>query len=156
MLLWKREPLPTASSPLSGDESTQSLPATATKETPPFKTLLPAGRNITEYGGWMRVSPPGSEPVYAYAEKIGDAKVIVSQQQLPKSFSDNTSEQIKELAKGYHADRTIKAGTIDAYIGRNAKGFQAVIFTKTQLLILITSNDIIADETWTTYIQSLS
>lgn len=120
-----------------------------------YQTILPKGKPITDLGGWKRVSPEGSDPVFAFADKIGEVPISVSQQPLPQSFIGNVDTKVAELAKTYNATAKIEAGAITAYIGVSSKGPQSVIFTKNSLLILIKSDQKIEDSAWAEYIKSL-
>lgn len=120
-----------------------------------YQTILPKGKPIGELGGWKRVSPDGSDPVFAFADKIGDTPISVSQQPLPQSFIGNVETKVAELAKTYNATTKIEAGVVTAYIGASSKGPQSVIFTKNSLLILIKSDQKIEDSAWAEYIKSL-
>lgn len=133
-------------------------PAVTSKQNtvdPGEDVVLPSGKKIDDLGGWQRVSPPENEPVFSYADKIGDVQIKVSQQKLPKEFSNNPQEKVEELAKGFNASSKIEAGNIIAYIGTNAKGPQSVILTKNDLLISIVSASTIDDADWSAYIKSL-
>ncbi len=121
-----------------------------------YQTVLPEGKSISELGGWKRVSPPKSDPVFAYADKIGDTPISVSQQPLPESFKDNIDNQVAELAKKFNATTKIDAGSTKVYIGTSTKGPQSVILTKNNLLILIKSQKKIDDKSWTKYADSLN
>jgi hypothetical protein len=123
--------------------------------TPEYSTVLPAGKNIIDLGGWTRVSPPSSDPVFAYTDKINNMPIIVSQQPLPASFKSDTAQQVKQLAQASNADEKITVGSITVYIGTSAKGPQSVFFSKNNLLILIKSNDQIENDQWAKYINSL-
>lgn len=125
------------------------------KGTPNFETVLPTGKTIQDYGGWTRVSPPNRDPVFAYVDTIGGIPINVSQQPLPKEFSDQPDEQIESLAQGYLATKKLKVGSTTVYLGTSGKGPQSVIFTKNNLLILIKASAGVADEQWKEYIQSL-
>jgi len=125
-------------------------------EQPQFSTLLPKGKSITSLGGWSRISPPSSEPVFAYNDTIAGISVNVSQQPLPKSFESNVDTQVAELAKQYSATNQISAGDTKVYIGTSSKGPQSLIFVKNNLLILIKSQQKIDNKDWSKYIESLS
>lgn len=140
--------------------SNQNDPATIRKrtvasKTPDYNTVLPNGKTIQNLGGWGRVSPPDKDPVFAYIDHIGAITIQVSEQPLPKEFHEDTAEQIQVLAEQYAAKDQITAGGIIAYIGTSSKGPQSVIFTKSNLLILIKSTSKIDDELWKQYISSL-
>ena len=124
-------------------------------DSPTYKTISPDGRSINTLGGWRRVSPPNSQPVYSYDDSIGGVSISVSQQPLPDSFTSNTSQKIAELAKGYNAaDKFITDGTT-VYVGTSAKGPQSVIFTKDNLLVLIKSQAVVNDQAWKQYVARL-
>ncbi len=122
---------------------------------PKYDTVLPKGKSIDDLGGWALVSPPNVEPVYAYTDKVGDISVIVSQQQLPKSFKAETATRIEEVAKQFTANDKITAGDTTAYIGTSIKGPQSVVFSKNDLLILIKSSAKVPNDQWVKYISSL-
>jgi hypothetical protein len=140
----------------SGPVEDQPVSGNLQKGTPNYKTVLPAGKSITDYGGWTRVSPPNRNPVYAYSDTIGAIPINVSEQPLPDDFAHNdTVDKLKELAIGYAATKRISAGDIIVYIGTSAKGPQSVIFAKKNLLILIKASAAVPDEQWQMYIKSL-
>ena len=124
--------------------------------TPTFTTISPNESSIDEKDGWSRVSPDSSEAVYAYADTIDGVAITVSQQKLPSSFLDNTNKKVSELAASYNANNTVTAGKTTLYIGTNTEGPQWVIFTKSQLLIMIKSDSVIKDDSWISYVKSLS
>lgn len=121
-----------------------------------YQTILPSGKTITNLGGWQRVSPPESDPVYAYTDTIKGVSVSVSQQPLPDSFKDDADTQVTDLAKKFNATAQIDSDGVIVYIGTSAKGPQSVIFTKNDLLILIKSQQKISDTDWANYIASLT
>ncbi len=122
---------------------------------PGYSTVTPNGESISKLGGWERVSPPKSDPVFAYVDTIDGVLVNVSEQPLPTSFKDNTDNQVAGLATAYNATDIVDAGSIKVYIGTSAKGPQSVIFIKDNLLILIKSEKVVADPAWATYVTSL-
>jgi hypothetical protein len=124
-------------------------------QNPGYATILPYGKSIVQLGGWVRVSPAGTDPVYAYADTIGNVPISVSEQPLPASFKSNSTNKVAELAKGYNATATITIGDTTVYIGTSAKGPQSVIFTKSNLLVLIKSEKQIENAAWSTYAASL-
>lgn len=132
-----------------------SRPGTLSKGSPTFDTILPGDKSIKQLGGWTRVSPPDRDPVFAYADKIDNIPIIVSQQELPKDFDDDTAAQMSNLASNYYANRSVQAGDTKVYIGTSAKGPQSVIFTKSHLLVLIKAQASVPDDAWKTYVSSL-
>ena len=127
-----------------------------TSVSPHYQTALPGGKSISQLGGWKRISPPGKEPVFAYADSIGTVPISVSQQQLPASWKDNTDDQVAELAKKFNATDKIDGGGTKIYIGTSAKGPQSAILTKKNLLILIKSQRKIEDAAWQAYVGTLN
>lgn len=122
---------------------------------PGFQTILPSGSSIKDLGGWERISPSSSDPVYAYSDALGGTSISVSEQPLPASFKDSTDAKVADLAKGYNATTKIDAKGTTVYIGNSAKGPQSTIFVKKGLLILIKSQAKIDTKTWTAYVSSL-
>lgn len=125
------------------------------KGTPAFNTLLPIGKSAEDVGGWTRISPPDREAVWAYADKIGDIKISVSQQPIPKAFKLDTEDRVADLASNYHATEKIKAADTTIYVGRTKEGVESVILTKEKLLILIKTSGIVGNDQWVSYINSL-
>lgn len=121
-----------------------------------YQTILPDGKSINDLGGWKRVSPSKSDPVYAYIDTIGETSINVSEQPLPKSFIGDTDDQVAELAKKFSATNKIDTQGITVYVGTSSKGPQSAIFTKNSLLILIKSQEKIDDTSWITYVKSLN
>lgn len=140
---------------LSQKNSATDAPEKKTEQ-PQFSTILPSGKPINQLGGWSRVSPPNTDPVFAYNDKIGTTPVNVSQQPLPDSFNSDVDGKIADLAKKYSAEVQITAGSTKVYIGTSSKGPQSVIFSKNNLLILIKSQEKIDDKDWSKYIESLN
>ncbi|HWT40149.1 MAG TPA: hypothetical protein VN081_02655 [Dongiaceae bacterium] len=133
-------------------------PASSAKtpaEQPPFTAVLPKGKTINQLGGWNRLSPPNSDPVYVYNDTIDDIAITVTEQPLPQALQTDTATQIASLAKGYNATDQLKAGDTTVYIGTSAKGPQSVILSKSNLLILMKSQATINDSAWSTYAESL-
>jgi hypothetical protein len=120
-----------------------------------YTTVLPTHKSIADLGGWKRVSPTASDPVYAYNDMIGTIAISVSEQPLPASFKNDTDAHIADLAKAYNATATTQVGDMIVYIGTSSKGPQSVIFTKNNLLILIKSEDQITNAAWSSYAASL-
>ena len=133
----------------------QVAPGQLEQGTPTFRTLLPAGKTIKDFGGWTKVSPPNRDPVYAYVDKIGAIPINVSQQPLPDDFANNKNEKVEQLALAYAADKKLNVGDAIAFIGTSAKGPQSVILAKNNLLILIKASAAIPNAEWEKYIKSL-
>jgi len=128
----------------------------ASSENPGFETLTPRGKSADDFGGWKRVSPPKSDPVFAYTDSIKGVPILVSQQAMPASFTGNINDEVTALAKQFNAAAEIDANGIIIYIGTSAKGPQSVIFTKNDLLILIKSQKQIENSAWAEYVKLLS
>lgn len=123
--------------------------------TPDYATIEPAGKSVKDLGGWVRVSPTTTNPVFAYADHIGNIPINVSQQPIPDEFGDDIPAQIDQLAIGYNANEKITVEGVTVHIGTSAKGPQSVIFTKDNLLILIKSAAKISNDEWAAYVSSL-
>lgn len=139
----------------SGSVQGASTASGPTPGTPSYATILPHGKSIKSLGGWYRVSPPSSDPVYAFADQIGSVPLDVSEQPLPDSFKNDTSEQVAQLAQSFGAGEKLTAQGLTFYIGTSAKGPQSIILTKNNLLILIRSTAILTNDQWIAYISSL-
>lgn len=135
--------------------STASQSTPLVYETPSFPTLLPKGRTIKQLGGWVRMSPPEQDPVYAYTDTIGATHIRVTQQRMPDNFSDDPVEEVEQVVQDFGPTQKLTVGNTTVHIGTNASGPQSVIFTKEDLLVFIKSNDPIPDNKWSAYIQSL-
>jgi hypothetical protein len=123
---------------------------------PEFQTILPGAKSVSELGGWRRISPPQKDPVFAYADTIGDVPISISQQPLPASFRNDVAGQVAEMAKKFNATTKIDAGGTKVYVGTSVKGPQSAILTKNDLLILIKSQSKIDDAAWAEYVKSLN
>ncbi len=123
--------------------------------TPDFSAVLPASTSIDELGGWQKMTPPNSTPIYVYSDSIDNVAITVSQQTLPESFKDNTDAKIAELAKAYNATTPINADDTKVFSGKSASGPQSIIFTKNNLLVLIKSRGVISNDAWASYIKAL-
>jgi hypothetical protein len=125
-------------------------------DAPTFTTLLPNGSNIKSLGGWKKISPPETDPVYAFTDEINGISVTVSEQSLPASFKNDADGQLLDLSEKFNATNKLDVTNAKAYIGTSAKGPQSVILTKNNLLILIKSQQTIQDNNWIRYINSLN
>lgn len=152
---------PAASQPSNEAVATPSVvPAPAPDDlprgTPDYKTLTPQGANIRQYGGWTRVSPPKSDPVYAYTDTVGKVPITVSQQPIPDGFQGgDINAQVEQLAKSFKASRKISVNGTPAFIGSSTKGPQSIIASKSDVLILIKSTAPLLDQQWVDYLASL-
>jgi hypothetical protein len=125
------------------------------KGTPSYSTIIPNNKSIDKLGGWTRVSPVTSNPVYAYVDSIGSIPISVSEQPLPSSFKSNSATQVQNLAKNFNASESFYVGSLKVYIGTSVSGPQSLIFTTDNLLVLIKSSAQITTQKWTSYIATL-
>ena len=126
---------------------------TLPKGNPSYGTITPDGKSPVN--GWSRVSPETSDPVYAYADRIDSVSIIVSQQPLPKDFTSDTKNKVRDLATNYSAGEHLTIDNTDVYIGKSSNGQQSVVLTKSNLLILIKTNNTIDTGKILQYIESL-
>lgn len=124
-------------------------------ETPSFTAILPNGKPIEELGGWKRVSPPKSDPVFAYADKIGNVTIQVSQQKVPEEFKPDIDENVEQMAYDFGAKDKFTAGGLTLYVGQTFKGIQSVIFRKNDLMVLMKSESKLTNKAWGKYALSL-
>lgn len=128
---------------------------TANATTPDFNSVLPINTSIDSLGGWTKRTPPNSEPFYVFTHSIDGVSVNVSQQAFPDSFTNNVDSKVSEIAKGYNATTILDANGTKIHIGNSAKGFQSVIFAKSNVLVLIVSEKKIQDSSWISYVNNL-
>lgn len=141
------------SSKLAQGASTTAI--TLQKGTPDYATVLPAGKSIDQLGGWTRVSPPSSSPVFAYTDTVNKILINVSEQPLPSSFKSDTAGQVAQLAKGFNATEKLSIGSTIVYVGTYDNNLQRAIFTNGSLLILIKSDTQLTSDQWISYVNSL-
>ena len=122
---------------------------------PEYDTLLPEGKSIQRLGGWSRVSPPDKEPVFAYVDSIDSVQVFVSQQPLPVAFKNDAVAEAKKLAQQLGTTEQLTDDGLTAFVSTSAKGPQATIAVKKDLLILIRSGAKIKNASWIGYINTL-
>ncbi len=123
-------------------------------DTPTYTTITPADKTAGTVT-WKRVSPPNSDPVFAYADKVDNVAIMVSQQPVPNNFKDDIDGKTAELAKGFGATTKVDAGDVKIYVGTSSDGPQSAIFVKNNLLVLIKSQSKISNEGWANYIKAL-
>ena len=122
---------------------------------PDYPTVLPAGKSIAQLGGWGRVSPPDQAAVFAYADKLSDVPISVTEQPLPANFRADPQSSVTALAQQSGATQVLSAGDSTMHLATTTKGVQEVFLVKNNLLILIRANGKIPDQQWTQYIKSL-
>lgn len=126
------------------------------KGTPPYATILPAGKTIQQLGGWYRVSPPNANPVYTYADKIGSTTVDVSEQPLPASFTSDPASSVEKLATSFNATNKFTAGNnTEVFVAETSANSQSAILVKNGLLVLIKASGLLSNNQWATYVSSL-
>jgi hypothetical protein len=125
------------------------------KGTPNYNTILPAGKNIQQLGGWTRISPLNKNPVYAYVDRIESAQVNVSEQPLPQAFQKDPEKEVAQLAKNFNATEKIPAKATSIYIATFSDDSQSIVLSKDNLLLLIKSNALLPPTKWVAYVNSL-
>lgn len=136
-------------------ESTTVIDPSKVVKTIPFDPILPKDTTAKDLGGWRRISPAGTEPVYAVLDSINNIPISVSQQPLPNSFEDDPSGELAKLAKKFNASNKLTVDGNTVYLGTSSNGPQSVIFVDSELLILIKSDAKISDADWSQYIKTL-
>ena len=124
-------------------------------QSPQYKTMLPSGKTIQQLGGWNRVSPPNTTPVYSYNDTLEGVQIGVTQQPLPEAFKREPELQTSKLAERDNATIKFNAGNTTVYMGNSARGPQSLYLTKNGLLVLVKSQRKISENAWITYIQAL-
>ena len=146
---------PSDQSPIMVDTGNGYTVGQLDRGTPEYSTLLPSGKSIEQLGGWTKVSPAKSDPVFAYVDTLSGITIRVSQQKIPESFKDDAKDQVKTLAEEFTSAQVIDIGGTTVYIDQPAKGPQSVIFTKNNLLVSIRSSTVIDTGFWANYVGSL-
>lgn len=143
-----------------GKHGSGSSNATALQNRPPeqptFATQLPEGKSIDDLGGWGRVSPSTSDPVFAFADSIGGVRITVSEQQLPANFRADPVGKVTALAKQFNATDplSVSQGAV-AFMGVGMKGQQSVVMYEHDLLILARSDEKLSKVQWESYLDHL-
>lgn len=117
-----------------------------------FEYSLPRG-DKTQADGEVRFD--AVKKVVNYRDSIGGVPIVVSQQQLPSDFQNDTGDKLKKLAEGFAANEQITTANPTAYLGTSEKGPQTVIFSKKGLLVFIQSTKKIDNHDWAEYITNL-
>lgn len=132
------------------------LDANKSSQTPDYSTVLPAGKDVEQLGGWFRVSPPEEDPAYAYADSLDGVAINVTQQPMPEDFKSNAQEKLAKLAEQFGAGRELSTpdGT-KFYVGLSSKGPESILLIKNGLLILIKTQSAVDDTKLTEYISNL-
>lgn len=141
-------PLATAAPPSSG-------PPPLVKGTPNYATLLPAGKTIAQLGGWTRISPTKSNPVYAFVDHTDNVQIAVSEQPIPTSFQPDPAAKIASMAQNFNATDKFEVGTTTVYIATAATNQQEVILAKDNVLVLIRSMSLLSNNQWAAYVNAL-
>lgn len=123
--------------------------------TPEFKVLVPADKRMEDLGGFAKVSPPNSAAAYAYVDEVGEARIKLTQQQLPQQFKDKPVTELEKLAKNYNATKLIQINEVAAYVGKSEKGPQTLIFAKDDLLVFAVADQELEEIQWVQYVSGL-
>lgn len=132
------------------------LDANNGSQTPNYSTILPEGKSVDQLGGWFRVSPPGEDPAYAYADTLNGITINVTQQPLPEDFKSDPQGKLIKLAEQFGATRELSTpdGT-KFFVGVSEQGPESTLLIKNELLILIKSQTAVDDNRWIEYISHL-
>lgn len=87
-------------------------------------------------------------------DELKKVRIRVSQQQLPENFKNNPAE-LEKMAKDFYANRILDSDIGTVYIGQSIDGPQSLVFQKDDLLVLIASDQPIADSAWQEYLPEL-
>lgn len=135
--------------------STNGVVAKSSIQIPTYDTVLPAGKQIEDLGGWARVSPPEKDPVFAFVDSVSGIRLTISEQPLPESFHDDPAGKMADLAQQFNAKEQVTFGDMVVYVGTSIRGPQSAIFAKDDLLVLIKADSKLTNDQWTQYIESL-
>ena len=150
--LWR----PTQSSPSQKTQvTTPSAKIVNTDKTPKFATILPKNKTISDFGGWTRVSPETSGPVFGYRDMLDGSPILVSEQPLPDSFHDNLTKSVENFAASFNATEKLTVSDTTVYVATASDNSQSLVFTKSNLLVLIKSPSKHTSDAWVGYISQL-
>lgn len=139
---------------VSEDGASAALPKVTDFE---FEVLTPKGKKAEELGAVL-VSPPNNPPVYAYLDDLTGATIKVSQQELPDSFKSDEANKLEELAASFQAQNVIEIDGKKVYHGYSDRGggVQSLVLIRSGLLVLISADRKLSDDTWFSYITSMN
>lgn len=125
---------------------------------PELKLVVPSTKTIEQIGGWSKISLSSGDIFYQYADTIDTITIKVGQQKLPAQYQDDTENKLLDLAKSISANEKVMAGSTSFYIftSPDKNHAQLITLVKNNLLISISSNAKIANESWINYINSLN
>lgn len=130
-----------------------STPGNLARVTPEYGVLRPGGRQDIEF---VKVSPEGNDPVYAYVDTVGGSQIRVSQQEIPEKFKNNQQSELDTLARGFQATSIFVVDGVTVYYGLSEKArIQSIIFIKDERLVFISSSGEQPEEVWVAYISAL-
>lgn len=122
---------------------------------PSFTMVLPKGKKESQFK-FARVSPDENAPTYAFIDLIGETKINISEQEVPKQFDYNRAVELERVAKDFQATNVIQIDEDKIYHGYSEKlRVQSLVFIKKDRLIFIKSPEKLSDDTWTGYILNL-
>lgn len=123
--------------------------AAATRTAPDYQPLVPATEKATE------TSYDGKRDMVAYNANFSGARLIVSQQSLPESFTKDPSA-IMKAADSIKATQQIETAKGLLYVATNEDaGYQLAIIADRSVLIFIQSNQKLNEVTWKAFIDQL-
>jgi hypothetical protein len=122
-------------------------------EKPKFDLIFPAGKDAKSLGGICRTSPKTSAPVFTYRDKIGNIKIKVNQQVVPRGMAK--PEDLSSFAKQNYYNEMFMVNETKVYAGQSARGEQFLVLVKNNLLIFITADKKIDINKWVEYISLL-
>lgn len=122
------------------------------QKAPEFDTVLPGGDQSLLAG---KVVYDEQRKVASYVDMIGDAKVTVSEQQLPERFKQDRLGELEKFAKQINANEKIEVGEVVAFSGVSIKGPQTVVFIKNDVLVFMGTEKKLQNKAWFDYIANL-
>lgn len=135
-------------------QSSSTVAESCDGNTPDFDILTPDGASADSLGGCVASPPDNDDPYFVFLDTIQGINIQVTEQILPQEFATDTDTKLAELAENYN--RTITAdGNITVRLGASSNGDQFLIFSKSNLLIIIKAAGTLNDGQWITYIDSL-
>lgn len=121
-------------------------------QSPDFTTLAP-----TDQSGLKDVRVDSQRDVVTFQDELAGGIITVSQQPMPADVS-KSADGVAKLALSLSDKSTIDQISTDKgviYIARAETGRQTVVFGFSELLIFITANHTIDNQSWADYINNL-
>jgi mRNA-degrading endonuclease HigB of HigAB toxin-antitoxin module len=146
---------PSITSTLGSQDNTTSISGDLIQEDPSIPILLPSGKSREDVD-LRRVSPNNSAPSYVFIDNLEEKTINVSQQEIPDRLKIDQSVELEKLAKEFQATNIVQVDENKIYHGFAEKANkQSIIMVKDSMLILISVQGRVSDDSIASYYISL-